>query len=91
MKISYKPLVSLDEIALIPTIRSHVNSRKEVYPFDENGKLPIFVAPMTCILDKYNYNTFNSKSYAILPVRPDSYKNKESPSDGWFACSFDIF
>lgn len=91
MKISDKPLVSLDEIALIPTIRSHVNSRKEVYPFDENGKLPIFVAPMTCILDKYNYNTFNSKSYAILPVRPDSYKNNESLSDGWFACPFDIF
>lgn len=91
MKISDKPLVSLDEIALIPTIRSYVNSRKEVYPFDENGKLPIFVAPMTCIIDKYNYDLFNSKSYAIRPVRPDSFKNNENLSDGWLACPFDVF
>lgn len=91
MKKIESPLVSLDEVALIPAKISHVNSRKEVYPFDENGKLPIFVAPMTCIIDKCNYDLFNSKSYAILPVRPDSFKNNENLSDGWFACPFDIF
>lgn len=91
MRKSNKPLVSLDEIALIPTSLSNVDSRKDINPFDENGKLPVFVAPMTCIVDKSNYDLFNSKSYAVLPVRPDSYFGTANLSKGWFACPFDHF
>lgn len=91
MRNSNKPLVSLDQIALIPTPLSNVDSRKEVNPFDKNGKLPVFVAPMTCIVDRDNYDLFNSRSYAVLPVRPDSYFGTANLSDGWFACPFDHF
>lgn len=85
------PLISLDQVVLIPEPLSKVDSRKDVNPFDANGKLPIFVAPMTCIVDKSNYDKFNSKTYAILPVRPNSYFNTEHLSNGWFACPFDHF
>lgn len=86
-------IISLDQIALIPAATSNVNSRKEVYPFDENGKLPVFVAPMTCILDIDNYDLFNSKTYAVLPVFADSsYLLKALKlSKGWFAVPFDVF
>ena len=84
-------LISLDQVALIPKSSSGVNSRKEVYPFDDKGKLPLFVAPMTCIVNKTNYDLFNSRTYAILPVTPDSIFGVEKLSQGWFACPFDVF
>lgn len=84
-------LISLDQVALIPKSSSSVNSRKEVYPFDDKGKLPLFVAPMTCIVNKTNYDLFNSRTYAILPVTPDSIFGAEKLSQGWFACPFDVF
>lgn len=75
-------LISLDQVALIPKSSSSVNSRKEVYPFDDKGKLPLFVAPMTCIVNKTNYDLFNSRTYAILPVTPDSMFGAEKLSQG---------
>ena len=86
-------LIGLDQVALIPKSVSYVNSRKEVYPFDENGKLPVFVAPMTCITDTVNYDLFNSKTYAILPVFSNSSYLFDAIklSDGWFAVPFDVF
>lgn len=61
-------MYSFDEVGLIPAAKSTVKSRKDVNPFDENGKLPIFVSPMTCIINSNNFNTFNSKTYAIEPI-----------------------
>jgi len=67
-------MYSLDEIGLIPSEVSEVKSRGDVNPyvlspFGEK-KLPIFVAPMTCILDASNIETFaKSKVEPILPVR----------------------
>ena len=60
---------SLDEIGLLPAVTSAVKSRKDVNPFYSNGNLPIFVAPMTCIVRKDNYYTFEQNKFnAILPV-----------------------
>ena len=86
-------IISLDQIALIPNALSDVDTRKDVNPFDENGKLPVFVAPMTCILNVDNYDLFNSKTYAVLPVFADnSYLFKALKlSKGWFAIPFDVF
>lgn len=86
-------IISLDQIALIPKVLSNVDTRKDVNPFDENGKLPIFVAPMTCILNVDNYDLFNSKTYAVLPVFADNSYLLEALklSNGWFAIPFDVF
>lgn len=86
-------IYSLGEITLIPKAKTYIKSRSEVNPFDENGKLPLFVAPMTCILDVDNYDIFNQKSYAILPVYADgSYLiNALELSNGWFALTLDTF
>lgn len=85
-------LISLDQVALIPRVLSSVNSRKELNPFYEDGKLPLFVAPMTCIVDKNNYNLFNSKTHAILPVRfNEAMVPPENSNDVWLSYSFDEF
>lgn len=68
-------MYSLDEVGLLGSAHPiDINHRSEVNPFDENGKLPIFVSPMTCIIDKNNYEEFkNSKFIPIIPrtVNPE--------------------
>ena len=86
-------IYSLNEITLIPKVKSFVKSRSEVNPFDGDGKLPLFVAPMTCILDVNNYDIFNKKTYAVLPVYNGSLYllNAMELSNGWFAITLDAF
>jgi IMP dehydrogenase/GMP reductase len=66
-------MYSLDQIGLIPSVLSEVKSRGDVNPYVLSPfggeKLPIFVAPMTCILNANNICTFSqSKVEPILPV-----------------------
>lgn len=66
-------MYSLDEIGLIPSIISHIKHRGDVNPYVstdcKNHKLPIFVSPMTCIINANNILTFDrSKVEPILPV-----------------------
>lgn len=66
-------LYSLDEVGLIPAVKSEISHRGEVTPFVQSpfggSKLPVFVAPMTCILNANNICEFSkSKFEPILPV-----------------------
>lgn len=63
-----KTMISLNEIAIIPAKTSRVRSRKDVDPYDINGKLPVFVAPMTCILNDKNIDIFNDS--LATPIEP---------------------
>lgn len=63
---------SLDEIGLVPKSLSDVTSRKDVNPFYSTG-LPIFVAPMTCIIDQSNFETF--KKVGVTPIYPIRYND----------------
>lgn len=76
-------MYSFEEIGLIPKKLSTISSRKDVNPYymdplyrdpsqEPRRKLPIFVSPMTCILDQGNINKFNASRFIpILPVTPD--------------------
>ena len=71
-------MYSLNEIGLLPSASpSPINSRKLVTPYvlhKRSGrvKLPIFVSPMPCIINKENYETFeNSLVQPILPRDTD--------------------
>ena len=66
-------LYSLDEVGLIPAVKSEIRHRGEVTPYVQSPfggiKLPVFVAPMTCILNANNICEFSrSKFEPILPV-----------------------
>jgi len=60
---------SLNEVTLLPSyFPTDIVSRTQINPFTKEGKLPIFVAPMTSILDETNYQLFiDSKVTPILP------------------------
>lgn len=79
---------SLNEITLLPSaIPTDIDSRSKVNPFDENGKLPIFVSPMTCILDKNNLDIFNKSK--VIPIIPRGVN--ECITDNWVAYSLSDF
>lgn len=85
---------SLDEIGLIPAATSSIKHRADVNPFYGN-KLPIFVAPMTCLLNLENWETFyNSNVIPIWPIRDANNKMREIPQDdlvGWTAMTIEEF
>ena len=70
---------SYNDITIIPNVTSKVQSRKLVDPFDNtyvpakkcpNKKmLPIFTAPMSCVLDDVNYELFEANHiYTVIPT-----------------------
>jgi len=87
-------MYSLDEIGLIPAATSSIKHRADVNPFYGN-KLPIFVAPMTCLLNLGNWGTFyNSKVIPIWPIRDANNKDRELPPSnlvGWVAMTIEEF
>ena len=87
-------MYSLDEIGLIPAATSSIKHRADVNPF-YGDKLPIFVAPMTCLLNLDNWETFyNSKVIPIWPIRDANNKDRELPSYdlvGWTAMTIEEF
>ena len=68
-------MYSLDEVSIIPSTFTSVKSRKDIIT-TYTSKLPIFVAPMTCLVDFINFSSFeDSKVIPILPVH--NINNKE--------------
>lgn len=63
-------MYSLDEVGLIPARISNVKHRGDVNPFTKkSGVLPVFVSPMTCIIDETNISKFlDNKFIPIVPV-----------------------
>ena len=90
-------MYSLDEIGLIPSVLSNIEHRGDVNPYTKKNKLPIFVSPMTCIVNANNIETFAmSKVEPILPVLSGGLElRKQLPSgydwNGWTALSMQEF
>lgn len=51
-------LYSIDEICLIPAAVSPIKHRGDVIIYNNHDMLPIFSAPMGCVIDEHNYSTF---------------------------------
>ena len=74
-----KKMYSLNEIGLLPSSTpSPIHSRKDVNPYvchinleAPRIKLPLFVSPMPCIVNKDNYSLFNEYVQPILPRGKD--------------------
>lgn len=68
-------LYSLDEICLIPAAVTCIKHRSEINVQYEDNTLPIFNAPMSCIIDENNYKTF--KNHNINTIIPRTVPWKE--------------
>lgn len=85
-------MYSLDEVGIIPATISDIKHRGDVNPF-YGDKLPVFVAPMTCILGLENWKVFNdSPVIPIYPVRYNEARNVENFEEkDWIALTLDEF
>lgn len=62
-------LYSYNDISIIPSELSYISSRSECDPFID-GNLPIFTAPMSCIVDEGNAAEYEKGK--IIPIIPRS-------------------
>lgn len=84
-------MYSLQDITLIPAEVSTISSRSECNPYYKNGKLPIFVAPMSQILDENNWETFNKYVNTIIPRNIPFETRLELSTKTFVALSLDEF
>ena len=84
-------MYSLQDITLIPAEVSTISSRSECNPHYKNGKLPIFVAPMSQIINESNWGTFNKYVNTIIPRNIDIQKRLELCIYTFCAFSLDEF
>lgn len=87
-------MYNLDEIGILPS-ESPVDiiSRKECNVYTEGGTLPIFVAPMTSVIDIDNYELFKEQDVIpIIPRRIDNLKFRlNACNHTWCAFSLSEF
>ena len=58
---------SYNDIGIVPAVTSEIEHRKDCDPFID-GKLPLFTAPISSVLDESNFNLFEENGInAILP------------------------
>jgi len=83
-------MYSFNEIGIIPANISSIEHRGDINVY-RDGKLPIFVSPMTCILNTDNFDIFNnSRVIPILPVTADRLHTLELTQD-WQALTLQDF
>lgn len=58
------------DLTIVPAITSEVESRSKVNPFIGKTRLPIFTAPMSCVVNEKNYKEFETNH--IIPIIPRS-------------------
>ena len=59
---------SYNDIMVKPAILSTINHRAECNPFDEDGNLPLFAAPMDSVVNINNFSLFEKNG--IIPILP---------------------
>lgn len=59
---------SYRDLTIIPKCVSEINSRTECDPRYSDNMLPIFTAPMTCVVNELNFNLW--KNNGIIPILP---------------------
>lgn len=82
-----------NDLTIIPAMTSKVNSRKDVNVFYNDGKLPIFVSPMSTITNVKNFHLWESNDLIpILPRNIDLEIRKDYIMQGkWVALSLSEF
>lgn len=84
---------SYNDISIIPSVISEINHREECNPYDENGMLPLFTAPMSSVINGFNFEIFEkNKINAILPRNIDLNTRIDFATNGkWAAFGLNEF
>ena len=66
--IQEKTFYSLQDISIMPACVTEINHRAECNPYNNDNKLPIFVAPMSSVIDLNNAKIFEfNKLNVVIP------------------------
>ena len=57
---------SYTDLTIVPARISQITSRSMCNPFDENGMLPLFTAPMSSVVNEKNFELW--KKRGIIPI-----------------------
>ena len=79
MELQGFPKFDWNDVTLVPSVLSVIESRSEINPYLQNGKLPIFSAPMDTVIGHENADTF--WNIGITPVMPRGLKYEDSKSE----------
>ena len=89
MIIEGQPKYCLQDLAIVPSVMSKIDSRNECNPLTKDDKYPIFCAPMNCVTDENNYEVWNKEK--VQPILPRTVKYdirmKFLTSGAWVALS----
>ena len=72
MGILNKTGYSYQDLTVVPKTISEINSRSECKPYYLNGFLPIFTAPMSCVVSVENFEIWKDNN--IIPILPRTVK-----------------
>lgn len=85
-------LYSLDDIVILPACFSDIEHRSECKVEDENGKLPIFAAPMSCVINMENFRKFEEVGInTIIPRNIPIGDRLNQSTETFVALSLDEF
>lgn len=65
--------IDFNDILIQPAITTYIDSRKSINPFDKNGMLPIFAAPMDTVVNDINYIDFLENKIKVCFPREKNY------------------
>lgn len=67
-----KILYSLNDVTIIPNKFNDISSRSQCHVHYPSGCLPLFAAPMSCVIDENNWETFSKHGInAVVPRNID--------------------
>ena len=84
---------SYNDVMIKPAVLSTIEHRAECNPYDENGKLPLFTAPMDTVVNIKNFELFEKNG--IIPILPRTESEEDrimfAISSRWAAFSLQEF
>lgn len=82
--IQEKTFYSLQDISIMPAYITEINHRAECNPYNDDNKLPIFVAPMSSVIDLNNAKIFAFNKLNVVIPRTINLEDRLNVCEEYF-------
>ena len=82
--IQEKTFYSLQDISIMPAYITEINHRAECNPYNDDNKLPIFVAPMSSVVDLNNAKIFAFNKLNVVIPRTINLEDRLNVCEEYF-------
>lgn len=82
--IQEKTFYSLQDISIMPAYITEINHRAECNPYNNDNKLPIFVAPMSSVIDLNNAKIFAFNKLNVIIPRTINLEDRLNVCEEYF-------